>query len=89
MIWQISCFISKLHFFSRILSKLGRESLYIMAYHIPATYIVYNVILPYMPNIVKNNAWKPNAIGILYICIGDILIALFMEMLHTCGGRNH
>lgn len=83
LVWQISYLISKIHIANKILSVLGRDSLYIMAYHIPASYLVYNVILPYMPNIVKENAWKPNVIGILYVCIGDILVALFMKMLHT------
>lgn len=83
LIWQISNFISKIPVFKTIFSVLGKNSLYILAYHIPATYIVYNAILPYMPSFIKNNAWKPNVIGILYICIGDILISLLMKLVHT------
>lgn len=82
MIWQISYLINKVRGIKTIVGVLGKESLYIMAYHIPATYIIYNAVLPYMPSVIQNNAWKSNMIGILYICTGDILIALLMRKLH-------
>lgn len=88
LIWQISCLVCKLKGVSAILNMLGRDSLYIMAYHIPATYIMYNVVLTVMPSVIRNNAWQPNAIGISYIVIGDICIALLMKLLHTCNQKN-
>lgn len=82
LVWQLSYLVSKIPVANTVLNRLGKDSLYIMAYHIPAAYIVYNIILPFMPNIIKNNAWKPNGIGISYIVIVDILIALSMKLLH-------
>lgn len=88
LIWQISCFVSKWKGVGAILNMLGRDSLYIMAYHIPATYIMYNVVITVMPSVIRDNVWKTNAIGISYIVIGDICIALLMKLLHTCNQNS-
>lgn len=88
LILQISYFINKVYAVKVLLSMLGKNSLYIMAFHLPATSIVYNVILPYMPIIIKENAWQPNCFGILFLCIGDIVIALLIKLLFFNSGNS-
>lgn len=88
VVWQISFLVGKVYPLRAIFSTLGRNSLYIMGYHIPATYIVYDVILPYMPTVIKTNAYQPNVIGVLYLCVGDIIMALLMKILHTSKWQN-
>lgn len=82
LILMISKGLAHIPVISSLLRVCGRDSMYIMAYHIPGILIVKEVVLVYMPSIIKDNYDHKNLIGIGYLLICDICVCLFIGLLH-------
>lgn len=88
LILMISKGLAYLPVIRTALAVCGRDSMYIMAYHIPAILIVKGFVLVYMPSIIKENYDQKNLIGIGYLLICDICVCLFIGLLHRKAGQK-
>lgn len=79
IILKISMLLEKVKYAKDFFGYLGIKSLYIMALHIPAGSIMYNIFMGLLPTQIQNYLWKPNIAGTLYIVAGSIMISLFVE----------
>ncbi|MEG0565770.1 MAG: acyltransferase family protein [Hungatella sp.] len=64
-----------------VLSLCGKNSLYIMAFHIPTAMFAQDVVLGYMPKLIQQNFGCKNIIGISYQLICSIAVCLFVALL--------
>lgn len=62
----------------RWMAFLGKNSLYIMMFHVPMASFVQGDILNIMPAIVRDNLWNKNVIGIFYWLFMSIAVSLLM-----------
>lgn len=62
----------------RLLTFLGKKSIYILMFHVPMASFVQGDILNIMPLVVKNNLWNRNAIGIVYWLCMPIVASLLL-----------
>lgn len=73
----LSIIIRRIPIIWRVLSYLGKNSLYIMLFHRLAASFNQGYILNYMPQIIRENLWNPNIIGVTYWVTMTILFSLF------------
>ena len=79
----ISCFIyTLLELPTRLFSYLGKNSIYILAYHIPSVYYSNRFIIPYLPISIREILSHNSLISILIMSFFGIAFSLLMSILH-------
>ena len=79
----IPCFIyTLLELPSRLFSYLGKNSLYILAYHVPSVYYSNRFIIPYLPISIREILSHNSLISILIMSFFGIAFSLLMSILH-------
>lgn len=66
---------------ARVLSLFGKNSMVIMAVHVPVLIWLDGVLTPLMPDIIKMNSMSKNWIGVTYTFVGVSLLSLFAAYL--------
>ena len=79
----IPCFIyTLLELPTRLFSYLGKNSIYILAYHIPSVYYSNRFIIPYLPISIREILSHNSLISILIMSFFGIAFSLLMSILH-------
>lgn len=74
---MISILIRKTKNIWKIFSYLGKNSLYIMLFHLPGFKFAQGQITELLPNVIRESIGVANIIGILYWLVMSILFSLF------------
>ena len=77
LVFLVSILIRRIPGVWHVLAYLGRNSLYIMLFHLPAVTFAQGRIVGYLPEIVQNHFNSRDIIGITYWVVVSILFSLF------------
>lgn len=67
---------------SKIFSYLGKNSLYILAYHVPSVYYSNRFVMPYLPASLRETLSHNSLISILIMSFFGIAFSLIMSLIH-------
>ena len=56
--------------------------MYIMAFHVIVSSFIYGDLLQWMPQLILDNIWKKNLIGIGYCLVSSILVSLLIGKIY-------
>ncbi len=79
---SFSYIISHIPIVRDIISCVGENSIYILAYHIPASYITYNLIISRLPLVVRETLSTNSIYSIAFLTTLYILFSLIMSLIH-------
>lgn len=86
----IGYIISTIPFISSIISYIGKNSIYILAYHIPSSYLAFNFIISYLPDVIRKMLSVNSIYSITILTSLYILISLVMSLIHKiCNKITH
>lgn len=78
----ISMILNKIPIINSVFRYLGKNSLYILAYHIPSIFYMNILFNEFLPNNLVSNLDSLNAFSFTYKIIVAILFSLFMALIH-------
>lgn len=81
LVLLLSAVLAKCPFISRVLSLFGKNSMVIMAVHVPVLIWLDGVVTPLMPMVIKANHMTKNWIGVTYHFAAISLLSLFAALL--------
>ncbi len=67
---------------NKLFSYLGKNSLYILAYHVPSVYFSNRFIMPYLPSFIRETLSHNSIISILILTTFGISISLFLSLIN-------
>ena len=67
---------------NKLFSYLGKNSLYILAYHVPSVYFSNRFIIPYLPSFIRETLSHNSIISILILTTLGISISLFLSLIN-------
>ena len=72
---------------TKIFSYLGKNSLYILAYHVPSVYYSNRFVIPYLPASIRETLSHNSLISILIMSFFGIAFSLIMSLIHKIALR--
>ena len=82
IIYCVSNIIKIIKIINKLIAFLGKNSIYILAYHMPSNIITYNIIIPLLPINFSKILNTNNFISVTFFVICGILFSLFMMCIH-------
>ena len=78
----ISYLISKIPHLSNFISIIGQNSMYILAYHVPSAYVIYQHILPRLPIIIATTLSHNSIYSVMLFTTLAITLSLIACLIH-------